>query len=175
MVENLFKHRQCLWIAAVLRCEFPSPRWQGLFPVGPQILDQCSFHLGHFACTEHAGDRQRHLAQGGKLGDQPAYSLGSPLVRRGAHGANERLEYRQRFQKPFRAASFVGKLVGSLAVGPVEFPDQVGLRDVNIVEGHLVKVVSPGQITDGSYRDPGGFHVNQKLAQAESPVLIRGR
>ena len=92
MVENLFKRRQCLWIAAVLRREFPSPRRQSLFPVGPQILDQCSFHLGHFACAEHAGDRQRHLAQGGKLGDQPAYSLGSPLVRRGAHGANERLD-----------------------------------------------------------------------------------
>src|SRR6266851_7888232 len=90
---------------------------QGLLEIGAQILDDRSFDRGSLAGLQHAGDGERHAAQGGEVVDLTPDAFGQALARLLARPADQLDERRKSLDPPVGAAPLIGELVGCLLPG----------------------------------------------------------
>ena len=141
-----------------------------LRPVRAQILDQRRLQRRLPALGEHAGDGDRHAAQGVELRGQPSKPLGGAQIGVAPDKTDKPLQRPVGFEKALRAAALERELARRL------FPRHAGLAeqrvsgDARAVERHLVELVAAGHEAYRRHLDAGRRHVDQELAQPVTAV-----
>src|ERR1700683_3719660 len=106
-------------------CEFAYTRRQLLLPKGAEIFDNGALDYRLLARLQHAGDRNRHAAQGVELRDQPAEPLGAAHIRLRSHRADQFEHDVKCVEKPLRSAPLVGEFAGRLLPGAADLATEV--------------------------------------------------
>ena len=117
------------------------------------------------------GDRERHLAQGGEVRDEPADGRGGALARILRHLANQLEQQREARQVPLRPAALEGELGRHLLPARAFLADPHVLGHEGVLEDDLVEVMRAREIDDRAHRDARQRRVDQELR--EPLVLLR--